>query len=134
VDDDGVSLDRTAASVIATLRTAPGGFDMPAVETERFPIDGWGGQHAEVLANFVAAIARGEPLIGPGEDGLAAVELGNAMLLSSIWDRTLQLPLDPGAVEAELERLARTGRRPDAGPQGKVIDLTGSFGARRTEV
>jgi len=134
VDDDGVAWDRTAASVVETLRTAPGPFDAPAVETERFPIDGWGGQHTEVLANFVDAIAHGTPLIGPGEDGVAAVELGNAMLCSSLWDRTLTLPLDPVPVEAELARLAREGRRREAVPQGGVIDLTGSWGTRRTGV
>lgn len=133
VDDVGVVWDRTAASVTETLRTAPGPFDAPAVETQRFPIDGWGGQHEEILANFVAAITRGEPLIGPGADGLAAVELGNAMLLSSLWDRTLDLPLDPGPVEAEYERLARDGRPSRAVGTGVAMDLSGSFGSRPTE-
>ncbi len=133
VDDDGIVWHRTERGVIETLRKAPGPFDAPAVEEVRIPVQGWGGQHEEILANFVAAIRRGEPLIGPGEDGLAAVEMGNAMLLSSLWDRTLSLPLDPGPVEAAYAELARTSRPRSAAAAGGVIDLRGSFGTRRTE-
>jgi predicted dehydrogenase len=67
-----------------------------------------GGEHVETLQNFVDAILDGTPLIAPGSDGVASVELANAILLSA-WRRApVTLPLDGMAYEREL--LARAKR------------------------
>lgn len=77
----------------------------PPTTTEPIIVDGSGGQHAAILENFVAAILDGVPLVAPAADGLASVELSNAMLLSSVKDATVRLPLDAAEVRAMLESL-----------------------------
>ena len=52
-----------------------------------------GEQHIGILKNFTNAILRGEPLIAPASEGVHSVELANAILLSSLEDRTVELPL-----------------------------------------
>ena len=103
--------------------------EAPGVNEElTYSFEGWGGQHHEVLANFVAAVAHGGALIGPGVEGLAAVECANAILMSSLWDRTLDLPLDRQAVAEEFRHLAASGRPAPTSQQTGILDLSDSFG------
>jgi predicted dehydrogenase len=90
------------------LQTSQAAFAKPDVETITFPIEGTGGQHAEILENFAAAILAGEELIAPAEEGIHSVELSNAMLYSSLIGRPVELPLDGEAFERELKKLIET--------------------------
>ncbi len=80
-------------------------FARPATEVETFTFDQHGGQHAEVLENFCDAILTGEELIAPAEEGIRSVELGNAMLYSSLTGQPIDLPMDGEAYERELQKL-----------------------------
>jgi predicted dehydrogenase len=57
------------------------------------PVAGQGEQHLGIMKNFITAIREGVPLIAPAKEGLASVELANAMLYSSHLGETLRLPL-----------------------------------------
>jgi len=48
-----------------------------------FEFPNHGGQHVELLQNFVDAILDGKPLISPAHEGIGAVELANAMVWSA---------------------------------------------------
>ena len=67
-------------------------------------------QHRNILENFTAAILRGTPLVAPMEEGIRGLELGNAILLSGLKDRTVSLPIDAAEFAAELEKLIATSR------------------------
>ena len=67
-------------------------------------------QHRNILENFTACILRGTPLIAPMEEGIRGLELGNAILLSGLKDRTVSLPIDAAEFAAELEKLIATSR------------------------
>ena len=56
--------------------------------------DGQNDQHIGVINAFAAHLLRGEPLIASAEDGVRALELSNAMHLSSWLQRPVSLPLD----------------------------------------
>jgi predicted dehydrogenase len=62
-------------------------------------------EHAEILRNFAEAILNGTPLVAPAEEGIHSVELANAMLYSSLTEKTVELPLDGKAYEAKLKEL-----------------------------
>ena len=64
-------------------KQSPDGFAKPQTSEMEIPIAGHGGQHNEVLQNFVDAILFGKRLIAPAEEGIHSVELANAMLFSS---------------------------------------------------
>ena len=83
-------------------QTTRGMFTRPDFEEIEIPIDGVGGQHAEVLENFLDAIRLGSPLIAPAEEGIHSVELANAMLFSSFTHQPIDLPMDGCAYEKLL--------------------------------
>ena len=87
-----------------------------------------GEQHVGVLKNFVAAILDGAPLIAPAAEGLASVELANAMLLSAFERRPVELPIDADAYAKCLQQriAASTHRKKNAAPSGPS-DMKGSF-------
>jgi predicted dehydrogenase len=66
--------------------------------------------HETVTRNFVAAILDGAEPVAPLEDGVRQVELANAMLLSSLRDRPVDLPLDAAAFGRRLRGLVRAAR------------------------
>ena len=82
-------------------------FKAPATERIEIPIEDTGRQHGEILENFAAAILGGEPLIARGEEGIHSVELGHAMIYSSLTKRPVDLPLDGRKYAARLRRLIR---------------------------
>lgn len=64
------------------------------------------GQHQKILQNFCDSIQTGIPLIAPAVEGLRGLEIGNAMLLSGLAHRTVELPLDENEFAGMIERLA----------------------------
>ena len=106
-------------------------FARPATEQETFTFEQHGGQHAEVLENFCDAILSGADLIAPAEDGIRSVELGNAMLYSSLTGKPVDMPLDGSAYERKLKQLIKTSKfKTRAAPKrgAAADDLAASFG------
>ena len=94
-------------------RTTAESFAAPPTERLEESFDDTGPQHAGVLRNFAAAILRGEPLVAQAREGLASVELANAMLISSLASATIDLPLDAATYEMSLRaRVAASPRTP----------------------
>lgn len=102
-------------------------FGMPASRSRDITPDRSGSQHAAVLSNFVAAIARDVPLIAPAAEGLHSLALANAMLLSTWENRSVELPLDSAAYQQQLaEHLAVSRLRQKADIQA-TVDMSQSF-------
>ena len=92
--------------MIEFSRTSKVGFAKPEVWNVQVPYDTSAGQqHHAVTQNFVDAILDGVPLIAPGADGVHSVELANAILYSSLENKTIDLPLDAAAYEKKLQQL-----------------------------
>ena len=86
-------------------------FKAPPVKHVPVPLpDGTGEQHAGILKNFVRAIRHGDPLIAPAADGLASVELANAIIMSAVEDRTVTLPMSAPRYTRLLASLARRSK------------------------
>jgi hypothetical protein len=80
-------------------------FARPPCQERGIPVMGDGEGHAGVLKNFRDAILEGVPLLVPAEAALGSLELGNAMLLSGLLQRPVDIPLDAECMERELARL-----------------------------
>lgn len=63
------------------------------------------GGHKQVMENFVRAILDGEPLIAPAEEGLHSIELANAMIMSGLTHKSVNLPMDRDGYEKLLADL-----------------------------
>ena len=83
--------------------------------------------------NFVNAVLNDEPLIAPGGDGVKGLEIGNAMLLSGLTRKPVDLPIDGEAMEAFIRELTQkyAGKK-TLGPQEVSAggEMTSSFGRR----
>ena len=110
VEDGKLRFTRNESPMHEFSQKATGGFDKPDVWNIDIPVDGDGGQHVTITRNFVNAILKGEELLSPAREGIHSVELANAILYSSLEDRTVQLPLDSDAYEAKLNHLIATSR------------------------
>jgi hypothetical protein len=80
------------------------------------------GQHIEITGNFCRNILQGEPLIAPGADGLMAVELIDAVILSSKTGKPVDLPVNRPAYDRLLAKLKRTSREKTNLREQRVTD------------
>lgn len=109
-------------------RQSPEKFATPALTKHEFSGLNHGAQHLGVLRNFVDAILDGAPLIAPAREGLASVELANAMLLSSFTGRPVKLPLDARMYARHLKkRIAGSSATKTVETSSVASDLAGSF-------
>jgi predicted dehydrogenase len=105
-----LTITRNEVPASEFLRTSPEAFAVPPSRTNIERFEETGGQHIAVLDNFADAILDGVPLIAPAAEGIRSVELANAMLLSSLQRRTIELPMDGAEYEVELKRLSASAR------------------------
>src|SRR4029077_10697967 len=89
-ENDTLTFLRNEVLTSEFSRTSPKMFDAPPRQEIQIPLSGHGGQHIEVLQNFVDAILDGKPLIAPAAEGIHSVELANAMLYSSLTKQTVE--------------------------------------------
>jgi len=61
-----------------------------------------------ILKNFTNAILKGETLLSPAAEGIHSVELANAILLSSLEDCSVELPLSAPRFAKLLARLKKS--------------------------
>lgn len=103
------------------------GFEKPDAHDEKIEFSGTGGQHAEVLANFAAAILRGERLIAPAEEGIRSVELANAMLLSAWRGKAVAVPISARGYARQLKQRADNSVAKDTVRDQLADDMSASF-------
>ena len=93
------------------MRKSSKGMAKPDVRESEIHGDDPDDQHLEIINNFAKAILKGENLIAPAAEGINSVELANAMLYSSLMQKTVELPLDGAAYEAKLQDLIKNSQR-----------------------
>ena len=109
-------------------RTTEEGFATPQRWEIDIPLHGKSGQHVEIIQNFVDAILDGKKLLAPAKEGIRSVELGNAMLYSSMTGKPVEMPLDGARYARMLKKLIKesTYKKKVKKPK-KAADLSKSF-------
>jgi predicted dehydrogenase len=105
-----ISFIRNLQPMSEFSRTTSESFGRPETWNIDIPVHGNGGQHIEVMQNFVDAILDGRALIAPAQEGIRSVELANAFVYSALTDQTVALPLDGAAYERKLKQLIAESR------------------------
>jgi predicted dehydrogenase len=96
---------------------------MPKQEEVKLEIPQQESGHHLIVKNFARHILHGEPLLSPGEDGLAPLELANAVWLSSYLKKAVKLPLSRKAYDNFLAAKRRKFKPPKASvPAQRVTD------------
>jgi predicted dehydrogenase len=62
-------------------------------------------QHRDIIEDFANAIISDTPVMAPAPEGINSLEIGNAMLLSALKDKTVELPMDSAEFALELQKL-----------------------------
>lgn len=129
MENGKLSFTRNEIPMSEFCRTTPGSFSTPAVWNVEIPIVQTGEQHIGILKNFTGAILRGEKLLAPAVEGIHSVELANAMLMSSLLDDTVEIPLSAVKYEKMLKKLIATSRfkKKVAKPTASAGDFANSF-------
>jgi predicted dehydrogenase len=91
------------------LRTAPGMFDQPAIESESVELPAGRGDHRALHQDFADAVRTGREPRVPARDALWSLELANAIVLSTHSGQAVPLPVNRNAYAALLTNL-RSGK------------------------
>lgn len=110
VEHGKIHWTRNTVPMTEHSRTTTSRWDRPETWNVEIPTHGHSGQHTAIITNFVDAILDGKPLIAEAPEGINSVELANSMLLSSLLDKTLTLPLDSAMVEREFRKLIKESK------------------------
>lgn len=127
LENGRLTFTRNEQDMVEWNRTATVGFSKPEVWNVEVPFENAVLPHAILMRNFVDSILDGVPLTVPGADGLHSVELANAMLLSSLQERPLDLPMDGAAFEGKLQELIAGSTLNKPVVEIKNDDFTQSF-------
>ena len=94
-----------AGSVREHVGRSPDRKSPPARSVETFEHARHADEYVDMLRDFLECAITGRPPIASGSDALASVTLANAILLSGLKRRIVDLPIDPAEVEALLRHL-----------------------------
>lgn len=113
-DDGGLRWMQNQTPISEYCRTSDQPFGKPEATEAALPFADRGGQHREVLQNFVDAVLDQTPLLAPAVEGIHSVELANAMLLSTFEGTSVSFPLNAEQYWKHLEaRIATSSFRTD---------------------
>ena len=105
-----LSFTRNESPMTEFSRTTTESFSRPPVWNVEIPVVQTGEQHNGILKNFTNAILDGEKLLSPAAEGIHSVELGNAILMSSMLGETVEVPFASARYEKLLNNLIATSR------------------------
>ncbi|MEM1026846.1 MAG: Gfo/Idh/MocA family oxidoreductase [Planctomycetota bacterium] len=130
-DNNGLVYKRAEQPVDAFTKTSTERFgNVPCTELKITPTPQNTPDHQPITENFIETIAKGgtqADLIAPGTEGIAGLELGNAMLMSGLTNQTVNIPTDRPAFDAMLEDLKTksTYKKPEVSNSGP-LSMAGS--------
>ena len=127
MEDGKLRFIRNLSDMTEFSRTSQSGFAKPESWNVEIPFDNADQPHAQLMTHFTDAILDGKPLIAPGPDGLASVELANAMLYSGLTSQTVTLPLDAEAYALKLQELIAGSRFVKKTVASDASDFAASF-------
>ena len=103
------------------VKTATTGFEKPKCKpTVEVELEGENTQHTGICNNIANAILGLEPVYAPAKDGLAGVQLANAMLLSTWLDKDIALPINDELFYEELKKRIAISKPRESISNGKV--------------
>ncbi|MFT3787131.1 MAG: Gfo/Idh/MocA family oxidoreductase [Tepidisphaeraceae bacterium] len=134
-EDGKLTFHRTLQSVKHVNETSPNSF--ATIETWKIdvplPRAAEGNEHERLMRNFVEHILdRSKPLIAPGIEGVKGLELGNAIQMSGLTRKPIDLPLNGADYDAFLADMTRKYKgRKSLATKEAVVDMAASSASFR---
>jgi predicted dehydrogenase len=127
LENDTLTVRRNTVDTREYSSTTDNAFGAPETTEEVFPEGEDNPAHAGVLENFAAAAQGRADLLIDAQEGLASVELANAMVYSAWTGSSVGLPLDSAAYEAALEEKIATSPPRERVVREATVDLDKSW-------
>lgn len=125
-----VALYRNEESSLDYIRHAKQAFGIVKHDVEETAWDDHTGPgHEQILADFIGAILEKRKPLVPAAEGLNSLMIINGMVLSSIRESKVRLPLDGNEYDLELQKLIQnsTYRKPETDKTQVTVDVNDSF-------
>ncbi|MGE8077486.1 Gfo/Idh/MocA family protein [Peribacillus loiseleuriae] len=103
-----------------------GGFGKPEYRKINIPVKGENANHSSIIQNWIDAIVKGSPLLAPGEEGVKAVEITNAIYLSSWLNQPIELPIDVDFYYEKLQEKINHSTFEKQNISNVTLDVTGT--------
>ncbi len=121
---------KNSSDSLVFSNTVQQSFARPECECETVKTDGKNTQHVGIINNFANSLLGKEELFVEGCEGIAGVELMNAIELSGWQDGAeVSLPVDEKLYLSELNK-RRAASRLKTGYDNSVSDTSGTYGSR----
>jgi predicted dehydrogenase len=128
LENEKLTFFRNQGSMLRFIETARGGFDKVEYQVEQVPFQHHGQPgHRLIIENFANAVLGGEGLIAPAAEGLRSVMLGNAIMLSSFLNKTVEMPIDEEMYKKKLLELIQGSRYQKMTRRAAEADMSKSF-------
>ncbi len=111
VEDGKIMLSKYNESLLEYSRTTDKRMGLPTAETSGVDIPESQAGHKIITQNFINAIRNGEPLIAPATEGYNSVALANAMLMSGLKGRPVEMPLNERKYANLLKKLIQDAEK-----------------------
>ncbi len=128
--EEGPTLRMIANSQAASeyCRTTTNAFGTPDRYHYTIECPGKNPEHRGITENFIDAILNGAELLAPAEEGIRGLELGNAMVMSGIQNRPIDIPTPREEFDAMIQDLAAKSTYVKKAPAETVAtDMSQSF-------
>jgi predicted dehydrogenase len=103
-----------------------GGFGKPEWRKVDILVKSENTSHASIIQNWIDSIRKGSPLLAPGEDGIKALEISNAIYLSSWLNKMVELPIDPDYFYKKLQEKISTSTFEKKNVTNTTLDVKGT--------
>ena len=110
--------------------THTGGFGEPGYDVINVEITEKETGHNGILQNYTNAILNGEELLAPGCEGIRGLSISNAMHMSALLGKAVELPVDEDAYYEELMKRVATSRRKE-GVKAVFADTSDTYGGAK---
>jgi predicted dehydrogenase len=128
LENEKLTFYRNRGSMLRFIEEATGGFDKVEHSVDKVPFQHHGQPgHRLITENFADAILKGEALIAPAVEGLHSVMLGNAIMLSSFLNETVEMPIDEDLYSKKLMELIQGSRYRKKTRDVGDVDMSESF-------
>lgn len=129
IDENDITLKEVEGGSMQEYNmTTPERFKRAGVIESKFSFKGvQSGGHKVITQNFVQAVLKGEALIAPAEEGLNGLSLGNAILMSGLKDKPVNIPFKDKEFKDLLDELIAKSTFKKKVKKTGTASLKGSF-------
>lgn len=103
-----------------------GGFGKPEYQKIDLSVKGDNANHSRIIQNWIDSIVKGSPLLAPGEEGVKALDISNAIYLSSWLNQPVELPLDQDLYYKKLQEKINHSTFEKQNVANATLDVSGT--------